>query len=309
MPVKAINMTFRHRPILPPYLSLLTDSCTPRIPGIPFYRDSKHTVPTKWSLYRSLLRFSKSSKPGYPAHYPEIRNEIKRLWRRHKGLTSIPSVQRFLNEQYDVLSAFQSGESAKLSELESRLENKRVLRDLCKSRNMAGQASQSDSKPPRLTGGYLRPTLFNPPLPRLKPQPIGLSMMIHNRLRKRERRMERRREYASLRADLKLEVAFWRATEGDDTDWSRRKDDRSLFGWDKLLREEIELMDKRFIKENMRSDMIYDSNMMRRVERAKARKLARWKEKKEEAKSAKREKGMEQCNVTSSTYTEFDFIS
>lgn len=306
-------MTLRYRPIplrpiLPPYLSFPTHLRIPRTPAVPFYRDPKHTVPTKWSLYRSLLRFSKSSEAGYPAQYPEIRNEIKRLWRKHKSVTSIPRVQQFLNGQYDILSAFQSDESTKLNELESRLKNKRVLRDLCKSRDTAGQASQPDSKPPRLTGGYLRPTLFNPPLPRLKPQPIGLSMMIHNRLRKRERRMEKRRVYASLRADLKLEVAFWRATEGDDTDWSRRKDERSHFGWDKLLREEIGLMDKRFIKENMRSDMIYDSNMMRRVQRAKTRKLVWWKGKKEEAKSAKRDKGMEQCNLTSSTYTEFDFV-
>ncbi|EAL22159.1 hypothetical protein CNBC2970 [Cryptococcus deneoformans B-3501A] len=204
-------MTLRYRPIplrpiLPPYLSLSTHLPINRTPAVPFYRDSKHTVPTKWSLYRSLLRFSKSSKPGYPAHYPEIRNEIKRLWKKHKSLTSIPRVQQFLNGQYDILSAFQLGESSKLSELEFRLKNKRVLRDLSKSRDRADQASQPDSKPPRLTGGYLRPTLFNPPLPRLKPQPIGLSMMIHNRLRKRERRMEKRRSPSGgqLRATTRI---------------------------------------------------------------------------------------------------------
>ena len=40
-----------------------------------------------------------------------------------------------------------------------------------------------------MTGGYLKPSLFNGPLPRLVPQPMHISGMITSRKKARERRL------------------------------------------------------------------------------------------------------------------------
>lgn len=54
-----------------------------------------------------------------------------------------------------------------------------------------------------MTGGFLRPTVSNLPLPRLKPQPKCITMMIYNRRRSYERK-------GSLYADLTLHQEYLR---------------------------------------------------------------------------------------------------
>lgn len=61
---------------------------------------------------------------------------------------------------------------------------------------------------PILTGGYHRPTLNNRPLPRLKPQPHAITMMIRNRIRARTRRAQKQRELSQGLEDLKHEKTF-----------------------------------------------------------------------------------------------------
>lgn len=61
---------------------------------------------------------------------------------------------------------------------------------------------------PIMTGGYLHPTLYNPPLPDLKPQPSHISGMIVTRKRVRARRIDDMAWYVSIREDLMQEAAF-----------------------------------------------------------------------------------------------------
>ncbi|KAG9006992.1 hypothetical protein FRB93_008258 [Tulasnella sp. JGI-2019a] len=61
---------------------------------------------------------------------------------------------------------------------------------------------------PILTGALMRPSLFNPPLPRLKPQPIHITMMIRRRRDARERRFTRSRVNVDWRQDLLAERHF-----------------------------------------------------------------------------------------------------
>jgi hypothetical protein len=61
---------------------------------------------------------------------------------------------------------------------------------------------------PILTGGYLRPTLSNPPLPRLKPQPMAISGMIFKRRVARDRRMTAASRLREWRDDLFREHVF-----------------------------------------------------------------------------------------------------
>lgn len=59
-----------------------------------------------------------------------------------------------------------------------------------------------------LTGGYFRPSLFNRPLPRMRRQPIHVTMMIRKRRLGRERRGAKLKSLAYVREDLKLEKHF-----------------------------------------------------------------------------------------------------
>ncbi|KAJ2915898.1 hypothetical protein MD484_g4522, partial [Candolleomyces efflorescens] len=61
---------------------------------------------------------------------------------------------------------------------------------------------------PILTGSLLAPTLDNPPMPRLYPQPDKVSGMILQRKRARQRRLESQRRFLDYRDDLALESAF-----------------------------------------------------------------------------------------------------
>jgi hypothetical protein len=61
---------------------------------------------------------------------------------------------------------------------------------------------------PILTGGYLRPTLSNRPLPRLKPQPMAISGMIYKRRVARDRRMTATLRLREWRDDLFREHVF-----------------------------------------------------------------------------------------------------
>lgn len=61
-----------------------------------------------------------------------------------------------------------------------------------------------------LTGGYLRPTLYNVPLPRMRNQPKEISMMISKRVKARSRRQGAQQYWMDLKQDLRLEAEFER---------------------------------------------------------------------------------------------------
>lgn len=54
----------------------------------------------------------------------------------------------------------------------------------------------------------MRPSFFNPPLPRLKPQPIAITNIVLKRRKKRVRRLELASELKDNIQDLKLETEF-----------------------------------------------------------------------------------------------------
>jgi hypothetical protein len=59
-----------------------------------------------------------------------------------------------------------------------------------------------------MTGGYLRPGFFNKPLPRLKPQPESITMMIFKRRRARNNRVEKMRKYTEWQDSIRAECEF-----------------------------------------------------------------------------------------------------
>lgn len=67
----------------------------------------------------------------------------------------------------------------------------------------------------RLTGSLLYPSYYNPPLPRIKPQPIEIHYMIRRRLLKRHQRLAALRLVNSNLQDLSFEADFFRSLDLD----------------------------------------------------------------------------------------------
>ncbi|OCB89210.1 hypothetical protein A7U60_g3696 [Sanghuangporus baumii] len=61
---------------------------------------------------------------------------------------------------------------------------------------------------PIMTGGFLKPTILNPPLPRLKPQPLHISMMMYRRRVGYERMAQKYIRLKGYQEDLGTEVKF-----------------------------------------------------------------------------------------------------
>ncbi|WWC86086.1 uncharacterized protein L201_000957 [Kwoniella dendrophila CBS 6074] len=297
------------RPALPPHVSLPSKpvKAVRDPPAIPFFKDPGHTIPTKWGLYRPLLRLTASTETS--TSHVSIGREIRERWKATKGLTSVPKVRSFLSEYYELLDHLISDKAEHVKEvkiLEHKLKEKHDKADLEKVRKIEElkmKHEEENNTKPKLTGSFHRPTLFNIPLPRMKPQPKSIGSMIHNRLRSRERRMVKRKEYSSLLNDMKLEVNFWNTLQSQSQskleennnnnnnnhtivqvqvdDWNISKDPRSPGGWDGIIKNEIKLMDERFKKENRRSEMIFDKPLLDRIAKAKERKKLWWKSIKE----------------------------
>ena len=59
-----------------------------------------------------------------------------------------------------------------------------------------------------MTGAYLRPSYANGPLPRLKPQPERITMMMKRRIRQREARLAKADDLKESLSDLHRERMF-----------------------------------------------------------------------------------------------------
>lgn len=193
----------------------------PRTNFGPFWVDKEHRQPTL-SLYRSLLRVtgkrrlgevsegSGSSSQGVAqaTSLLGIRGEIQKEWRRYRNLTSIPLTHSVLRKQVHLLSQISPSSSTSTTRL---LELDQAL--LEKQQHRVARAEEIANRPrlrPRMQGGFLRPTINNVPLPRLRPQPPEIHGMISHRIKERERRISRRKSMVEMRGDMLREVDFWR---------------------------------------------------------------------------------------------------
>lgn len=61
---------------------------------------------------------------------------------------------------------------------------------------------------PILTGGFMRPSLFHGPLPRMKPQPPAISHLISRRIKKRDERRAKIESLEDVLEDIRIEESF-----------------------------------------------------------------------------------------------------
>ncbi|ORY31855.1 hypothetical protein BCR39DRAFT_82579 [Naematelia encephala] len=242
---------------------------------LPFHRDPAHTIPTKWNLYRSLLRSASSYRPPSSGESSSgltaVRRKIKETWRRFRGMTSPSQTRVILDRQYTLLDKIRSSDP-QLEELDKFYTKVYAIRDTPKA---------PVPKPiPRLTGGFLFPTYHNPPLPKLHPQPPEISGMIRQRIKARAKIIDKLRRYREWGEDMTTETKFWQRInavkksggdgggvggvgggEGKVADhWTGGR-----FTWSREQDEHLKPIHESMEKYTARSKMMYDEKTIEKV--------------------------------------------
>ncbi|KAF8071824.1 hypothetical protein FPV67DRAFT_1412243 [Lyophyllum atratum] len=174
-------------------------------PRVPFCQLAAHRLPTLWSLYRGLLR---------EAPTDEIKHRVRMLFRRNHHLTGTDATKKNLVKGYKFLDAFKRANAGdekqqailqRYSQALATKSDKEYWKHLARN-ELAWRIKLANR--PIMTGGFLRPTHANRPLPRLKPQPWAITSMIHKRRMARERQALRLLDLRESINDLKLEAEF-----------------------------------------------------------------------------------------------------
>ena len=140
-----------------------------------------------------------------PQGYPNIRRWIREKWRKNRTLLSIKPTLLFLDGHYNLLNTLRSTDPNVISSL---IESDNNIK---KHYDYMYDISIRTAKPKpkvRLTGGFIRPTIYNVPLPRLYPQPPEISGMIRKRMKKKERDVSEFQRFNAWNMDMKAEVGF-----------------------------------------------------------------------------------------------------
>ena len=179
-----------------------------------------------------------------------LRRYVRETWRRRRGMTSIPQTRDFLETQYGLLDALhlRDGQSSRVvkpttaepsssrsqwpaiprrrappSERLPHLRLPIALPDFTSSllSHYSGLTPAAHPPPVRkpLLVGFLQPTNSIAAMPRLKPQPLALSMMIRDRHLRHEYRVWRQRVMQDWSDDMRHEERFW-AQLGVEKRWS-----------------------------------------------------------------------------------------
>lgn len=200
-----------------------------------------------------------------------VRRELIYTWHRARRLVAPVPVRLFLTRQMALLSLLQRHPLPR-----SLLKLNRHILSLHPPR-------RPRARKPWLTGHWVRPTLYNPPFPRMRPQPIHLSRMIGKRIQARARRIQAMRLAEDWFADMQMEVAFWRRL-------GRGPLEDGWGGWDLAeytrAREEVGAL---FQKENRRAEIQVSAAAFRRVDKFRKKRMNEIRIRSEKRKKRERE--------------------
>ncbi|KAJ4485582.1 hypothetical protein J3R30DRAFT_3654997 [Lentinula aciculospora] len=171
-------------------------------PRVPFFHLAAHRVPTLWGLYRGLLRAA-------PTEY--IYNRVCVLFRQNHRRTGTERTIRELRRGYKWLEAFKRAQDGDLKTQAVLQRYDRFLKFKAEKehwgelvqRELAWQEQLKNR--PIFTGGFVHPTAFHPPFPRMKPQPMAISRIIASRMKQRDRRFLKMEELTRMRDMIRKE--------------------------------------------------------------------------------------------------------
>ncbi|KZT26048.1 hypothetical protein NEOLEDRAFT_1162439 [Neolentinus lepideus HHB14362 ss-1] len=179
-------------------------------PRVPFWELGAHRIPTLWTLYRGLLK---------QAPNEHIRFRIKCLFRNNQSLTSPKAAKEQLVKGHrwlDIFCRANEGDERLQLVLDRYTRLVAIRREKQRWRKLITDAMKYQEQlrnRPIMTGSFIRPSHYNKPLPRLKPQPIHITGMIVRRKHARFMRTEKVAVYSDYRRLLKEEEMFEKILE------------------------------------------------------------------------------------------------
>ncbi|KAF5392523.1 hypothetical protein D9757_002195 [Collybiopsis confluens] len=177
-------------------------------PRVPFFRLAAHRIPTLWGLYRGLL---------WTAPTANIQHYIRLWFRQSRHLTGTENTIRDLRKGYKWLASFERAQSGDVKTQAILLRYDRILGVRAEKGHWRRlvldevEWQRRLKNRPILTGGLVHPTYYNPPLPRMKPQPMVISRIIAARMKQRLRRFTRIEKLAEMRDMVRREQVMEQA--------------------------------------------------------------------------------------------------
>ncbi|ORY82952.1 hypothetical protein BCR35DRAFT_79383 [Leucosporidium creatinivorum] len=176
-----------------------------------------HRIPVLWSLYRPLLRLSsnfpvqrqqrttESERKGRASTGNALQAHVRRLFRRGRKLGNLQQVKKRLTEAHTLLDDLQRAQDGSAHHHQ---QITLLSAHLARYTPISSPPPPAVPPKPRRSPSILFSTPYHPPLPRLKPQPEHISMMIFNRRRAIQRRWDRVEETKAWAEDGKREAEF-----------------------------------------------------------------------------------------------------
>ncbi|KAK7677705.1 hypothetical protein QCA50_019257 [Cerrena zonata] len=237
-------------------------------PRVPFWYLAAHRIPTLWTLYRGLLRSSPDD---------DVRWRIRRIFDQEKELTSPTATKRELIKGHRWLKKFEKAQAGDeywqsvLQRYGRLIVAKREKANFIAAYRKEMSWQERLSNRPIMTGAYFRPTLYNPPLPRLKPQPLHITGMIVWRRKARFRRWSMREQLWSWKEDLEKERIFEDTLHQQLTNRGEDGFDRvySHPEWTEHVQARIKTINRTFEADDKRSRLPYPSEMLEQIKAAR----------------------------------------
>ncbi|GAA5871000.1 hypothetical protein JCM8547_000054 [Rhodosporidiobolus lusitaniae] len=217
-----------------------------------------HRQSMRWSLYRPLLR----ATAGVPLEQQQclaLREWVREEFKRNSKDKHVQRIRRKVHEAEQSLSQLESTEHSayhldRMRELASHL----LARKAVSSPPPASTPAPPPARKPRLRPSILHSTQFHPPMPRLRPQPIGTSMMIFNRRRQSQKRFDK----ATLAREM---VALGKAEETFVKELRVREDGVGAGKWGGEWASFVREAKGKEVKEHKRNEMRIPPEMQRRA--------------------------------------------
>ncbi|KAI0631917.1 hypothetical protein C8Q77DRAFT_1218511 [Trametes polyzona] len=237
----------------------------------PLTRLEAHRIPTLWSLYRGIMRDAPSET---------IRAHMREFFHTRRNIREQGAVTRALkiaHRRWDVFRKARDGDerAEAICMRYHRMIRNAALQDEADAVYQAElEWLERQRTRPVLTGAYLKPTLFNGPLPRLRPQPLHITGMIVARRKARERRTARHEMLREQTQLVEVERSFELALEKNvkEAPFERAFAD-NLGSWRGPINDDLKELGKSFEREKKRARTPYPPELLEQIKAARRAKV------------------------------------
>ncbi|KAI9058128.1 hypothetical protein FKP32DRAFT_1581897 [Trametes sanguinea] len=240
----------------------------------PFTRLLAHRIPTLWTLYRGVMR---------DAPTETIRSHMREFFRARRHKRAQGDVTRDLkiaHNRWEVFKKAHAGDEyyqAVCLRYSRMIEGARIQARADYVWEQEGLWWERMRTRPIMTGAYLKPSIYNRPLPRLVPQPLHITGMIVARRKARQRRqalqetLKEHMKYLEIERVVERMLAQKASKEG--------KSIESVYldgsgGWTEPIAQVFKQLSRSFGLDRERANTPYPPELLEQIKAARREKVA-----------------------------------